>query len=257
MIPLRDQALIGQRFQRDLHSRVRIDFFTRRKLSLLVPGREDCPYCDDVETMLRELAGLSDRIALSVHDLEAAGAIAKGLAVDKAPATVIRGQTNRPVRFFGLPTGSQFVGFIETLLDAARGAVELAPAVARQLRKLRSEVRVQVFVSPTCPYSPLTARAALRFGLANPKLRVDVLEAAEFPALCQRYAIRAVPVTVIDERVVVRGALDEAGLLRFLFQVVEGHQVTVDLGRQGPTTPLPEATGPARPTSSGGIVLPR
>ena len=71
MIPLRDQDLIRQRFQRDLKSRLRIDFFTQKPSSFYVPGRE-CRHCETVLAMLHEIAGLSPRISLTTHEFETA-----------------------------------------------------------------------------------------------------------------------------------------------------------------------------------------
>ena len=117
--------------------------------------------------MLEDLAAVSPRIALTVHDIEADEATAQKLGVDKIPAIVLRGQTNRPLRFFGIPSGNQFPVFVETLIAAATGLVELEPETVRSLRKLRNDVSVQVFVTPTCNFSPAMAFNAFRFGAAE------------------------------------------------------------------------------------------
>ena len=254
MIPLRDQDALRQRFKSDLTSRVRIDYFTQKPTPLYVPGRQDCVYCEDVKTMLEELASLSERIALSVHELVEAGPLAKELSVDKVPAIVIRGQTNRPLRFFGFPAGNEFPGFVETLIDAARGAVDLRPETAKQLRKLKADVGLQVMVTPTCPYCPGLARAAFKLGLQSARLKVDVVEASEFPALVQRYGVRAVPTTVIDEKLVLPGAMDEATLVQQLMRVAEGKPFAGET-RAGAATAL-SAAAPKQTPAAGGLILP-
>ena len=253
MIPLRDQDAIRQRFGRDLTSRVRIDYFTQKSSPLYVAGRQDCVYCKDVKTLLEELAALSDRISLSLHELASAGALAKELGVDKVPGIVVRGGANRPVRFFGIPAGNEFAGFIETLIDAARSSVDLRPETAKQLRKLKSDARLQVFVTPTCPYCPALARTALKLGLASARVKADVVEASEFPALVQRYAIRAVPTTVINDKLILAGAMDEAALVQQIFRTVEGKAVAAGTAA-GAATAL-SAAAPA--AGAGGLVLPR
>ncbi len=149
MIPLRDQAVLRERFAESLTGRVRIDYFTQRKSLLYVPGRQDCAHCEETKTLLEELASLSERIALTIHELSDSPQEAAALGVDRVPGIVIRGQANRPLRFFGIPSGSEFPGFIESLVDASRGSVELKPETVKQLRKVKSDVHVQVFVTPT------------------------------------------------------------------------------------------------------------
>jgi predicted DsbA family dithiol-disulfide isomerase len=46
--------------------------------------------------------------------------------------------------------------------------------------------------------------------IENTHVQADVVEVSEFPHLAQRYAIRGVPKTVINERVEFVGALPEA-----------------------------------------------
>ncbi len=55
MIPLRDQEILRERFQRELTSRVRIDYFTQRRSPLYVAGREACAYCEETRTLLEEM----------------------------------------------------------------------------------------------------------------------------------------------------------------------------------------------------------
>ena len=259
MIPLREQELLRQRFQRELTSRVRLDYFTQKPSPIYVPGREECALCAEGQALLEEVASLSERVALSVRDLVEESAIAADLGVDKLPATVIRGQNNRALRFFGLPSGGQFPVFIDAFVDASRGSVDLRPETVRQLRKLRSEVRLQVLVAPNCTYSPALARTALRFGLQHARIKVDVIEVGEFPALVRRYGVRAVPTTVIDDRVVVPGSMDESLLLRNVLRAAEGRPISPTDLKTGPATALasPEKSQPqTRPTTGSGLLLP-
>ena len=60
-------------------------------------------------------------------------------------------------------------------------------------------------------------RLAHQFALESDLVRADMVEATEFPHLVQRYAIRGVPRTVINESVFIDGALpEEAYLARVL-----------------------------------------
>ncbi len=68
MIPLKEQDYIRDRFEREFAGKVKIDLFTQQASALYVPGREECPACDDTRQLLEELAALSDRVSLTVHE---------------------------------------------------------------------------------------------------------------------------------------------------------------------------------------------
>jgi len=260
VIPLRDQQNLRDRFRVELTSRVRIDYFTQKPSSIFIPGRSDCAYCEDVRVLMEEIASLSERITLTTHDVDQELAVAKGFGVDKVPGIVIRGQTNRPIRYFGVPAGTGFPGFIETLLDAARGTVTLQPATTKQLRKLKSDVHLQVLTTPTCPYSPLVARIAAKMALSNVHIKLDVVEVGEFPQMAQRYGVRATPTTIVNDEAALPGAMDEALLLENIFRIVEGKPIT------RPQTPLPasafqpqtqEQQGqPKQTVTASGLIVP-
>ncbi len=59
---------------------------------------------------------------------------------------------------------------------------------------------------------------ALRMAIANPNIKVSIVEATEFPELVRRYQISGVPKTVVDDRVEILGALPEE---MFVPQVVQ------------------------------------
>jgi glutaredoxin-like protein len=258
VIPLRDQDVLRERFARELTGRLRVDYFTQRPSRVIIPGREECALCEDGHTLLKEIASLSARIALTVHDIEDEPGAATALGVNRIPGIVVRGVTNRPLRFSGVPSGNQFPGFIETLINAATGKADLRPETLRTLKKIRSDVSVQVFVAPASPYSPSLARTAFKAALMAPKVMVEVVDATEFPALVQRLGIRGVPTTVFDEGLAVRGAMDEATFAQALLRAVEGRPLTPPEFGSGPISMLPEPKAPNQPVrTASGLVLPR
>jgi predicted DsbA family dithiol-disulfide isomerase len=106
------------------------------------------------------------------------------------------------------------------------------------------------------------ARTAFKFGLQSNRFKVDVVEVGEFPALIQRYGVRAVPTTVFEEKVGLPGAMDEETLLETALKVIEGKPLSGQL-RTGPATALRPAQPAQQPPqnqpvrSSGGLILPR
>jgi len=253
VIPLREQEYLRERFAQELEGKVKIDYFTQRPLSLYLPGREECANCEDTRKMLEEIASLSDKIVLTVHEFAEAPDAAKKLKVDKIPGIVLRGPMNRPLRFFGIPGGNEFPNFIEAIAAAAKTKLEVGDETAKQLKKLKDNVSITVYVTPTCPYCPGVVRAAYRLALASVHVDAAAVEISEFPRLAQQLGIRAVPVTVINDRAMLAGAVDEAGLLQAARKVLEG-EVGQPMERTGATS---DAAPPAAPAPASGLILPR
>jgi glutaredoxin-like protein len=237
VIPEREQRIIQERFAAELAGRVRIDYFTQRKLAIVVPGRAECRYCEEVGQALHEIATLHPRIALSVHEFAEAQAEAERLGVKRVPCTVIRGQANRALRYYGLPGGHQFANFIETIIMSSRSDVTIGRDASVALKKLREPARVSVFVTPTCEYSAVVANTAFRMALAQASVKAEVVEISEFPELVQRFAVTATPTTVIDGRTAIRGVIDETQLARQILRSAESEAVPAVIDA-GPATPF-------------------
>jgi predicted DsbA family dithiol-disulfide isomerase len=59
----------------------------------------------------------------------------------------------------------------------------------------------------------MAARVAYQMAMESPHIRADVVEITEFPHLAQRYQVRGVPKTVINEKAQFEGAVPEAAFL--------------------------------------------
>ncbi len=254
MIPLREQDYIRERFAQELEGKVKIDYFTQRASALYVPGREECAYCEDTLHMLEELASLSDKVTLTVHDFTEAQDEAKKLAIDKVPGTILRGPTNRALRFYGLPGGNEFPNFIETMIDASKPQIKVGTEAAKHLKKLKGKASIVVYVTPTCPHCPGVVRAAYRLALASSHIQAAAVEISEFPRLAQQLGIQGVPLTVINGQAAITGAVDEAALAEGALKAAEGGALAGTTTQGGATS---QTTPPAGPSPSGGLVLPR
>ncbi len=257
MIPLKDQEAIRMKFAQELLGPVKIDYFTQKELDIIVPGREPCVTCKPTWEMLRELAALSDLISLRVHDFEGEREEAARFGVERIPGIVLRGRDTAMMKLYGMPGGTEFPTFLDTIADVSCKAVLLSQESVKALRKVKEDIRVKVFVAPTCRYSPGPARAAFQMSIVNPRVKAEVIQADEFPTLAQRYEVRAVPLTVIEDRIAVSGAVPEKALVE---QVVKAAQspAAQPSDVRGPSTPWappePEKGEPRR--GGSGLILP-
>ena len=243
MIPLKEQEFLRAKFSRELIRRIRIDFFTQKKTSLFSPRRQPCQYCRPTGQMLEELAALTDRISLRQHIFEEDKEAVAQYGVERIPAIILHAGDGRWLKYYGSPGGYEFVPLVETIVDISRGTNYLANKTRKRLRKLKDEVSIRVFVTPTCPHCPQMARLAYQVALESPHIAAEVIEANEFPELSQRYRVRAVPTTVVNDRMAFPGTVPEEVLVDVIERAIHPSLLTQ-------ATAAPE-TGPVTPTSQG------
>ena len=64
-------------------------------------------------------------------------------------------------------------------------------------------------------------RLAHKLAIESDLVRADMVESSEFPHLANRYAVMAVPKTVVNEQVSFEGALPERDFLEGVMQAVK------------------------------------
>lgn len=176
---------------------------------------EDCALCPETLELLGEVAAVSDRIELRVHDISADPDLAMRYGIDRAPALVVLGPGERDhgIRFFGIPAGYEAATIVHDLVHVSTGDTGLRAHTEEALRELPEEVTVKVFVTPTCPYCPGAAITAHRMALAAPGVRAEVYEVSEFPDIVDRYRVMGVPKVVVNDAVEFEGAAPEEDFL--------------------------------------------
>ncbi len=143
-----DQEYLRQVFAERLRDPVTIVLFTQRVTQIRIPGYE-CATCRETNQLLEEVAALSDKLTLEMHDLLQDAELAKQAGVEEIPAILLKGHNKGTVRFIGVPAGYEFATLIEDLIDVSRGTTELSPLSRETLTKLVQPVHIKVFVTPT------------------------------------------------------------------------------------------------------------
>ena len=109
----------------------------------------ECPHCEMARTIVEEVSGLSDKLSLEVYDFVADSDLAKNYGVDKIPATILLGDRDYGIRFYGVPAGYEFNVLIEDIMDAGKRDPGLSKEVMTELAKVDQPVHLQVLISPT------------------------------------------------------------------------------------------------------------
>jgi len=145
----RDRAAIAQIFEENLDEPVQVHYFTIPTSKLLVPGRATCETCSDVQQLIEEVASMSDKVSVEVHNFESEREEAQRYGITRVPAIVIKGKAQGAVRYYGAPAGSEFPNFIQDIQQVSRGETALSPETREALGAITDPIHLQVFVTPT------------------------------------------------------------------------------------------------------------
>jgi alkyl hydroperoxide reductase subunit AhpF len=105
--------------------------------------------CAQTQELLEEVAALSDKLKLTVHEISSAREQAFAMGVNRVPAFVFEGAARGRVRFFGIPSGYEFSALIADLVDVSTGATDLSEETREYLSALTDDVNIKVFTTPT------------------------------------------------------------------------------------------------------------
>ena len=108
-----------------------------------------CQYCRETELLLREVAELSEKIGLEIYNFQLDKEKVAQYRVDKIPATVVEGEKDYGIRFYGIPMGYEFASLLAAIKDVSRGGTDLTDETKTVLAGVTTPIHLQVFVTPT------------------------------------------------------------------------------------------------------------
>lgn len=181
----------------------------------------NCEGCADTEAILSELGSLSDRLKIETLNALTEPDRKESDGVEMVPAVIVSDGTHTRARLYGTPSGYEFTTLLTAIVDAGSEAQNLEQGTQDFLEGLTRELRLRVFVTPTCPYCPRAAVVALRMAQKSSRVRAEVIEANEYPDLSMKYRVQGVPRTVVNERFFAEGALPEQALVKALGKALE------------------------------------
>ncbi len=140
MLTQSDQAAVRKEFER-LGGPVKLTVFSQE----LIAG----DLCRENEMLVREVAGLDDRLSVEVLNPAIDRAKAETYGVDQVPAIAVEGARDYGIRFFGIPSGYEFTNLIDAIIVASTGEPDLSEETKTALAELPAPVHIRVFSTPT------------------------------------------------------------------------------------------------------------
>ncbi|MCI2415473.1 MAG: thioredoxin family protein [Candidatus Aramenus sp.] len=128
------------------------------------------------------------------------------------------------IRWTGAPLGEEIRALVETIVRLSQGESGLSSETVNAIKeKLNGQVKVEVVVTPSCPYCPyaallshMVAYEACKAGKCN--IISDVVEAYENQDIAEKYQVMSVPTLAVNESVEFIGVPNEENFIDTLVQ---------------------------------------
>ncbi len=195
-----DRQYLTEEFKKNMTEKVDLVVFTSND--------SDCKYCKESVQLAEEVAELSDKINFVSYVFEDDKEKAKQYGVEKYPATVVAksGEADGRIRYYGLPSGYEFGSLMEDLKNVSKGEADISSKAMEVISKIDKPVKIQVYVTPTCPYCPKAVGTAHKFALVNKNITGEMIESLEFSNEAEEAGVSSVPHIVINGSVQFVGA---------------------------------------------------
>ena len=188
LIPEDVKKVIKDTFLKQLKEPVLIEVYTKQ-------GEND-QYNEATVTLIKTFSELSDKVKVSFNTV--GDEQAKKRNVLRSPTVLIAPDKYR-MRYTGSPLGEEGRSFLVALMMASTGASILTAPSMIKIAAIKDRRDIQVFVSPTCPYCPQQALAAMSAAIVNPAaVSAEVVEIFENQDLAEALGSLAVPQTFIN-----------------------------------------------------------
>lgn len=109
----------------------------------------ECQFCRETNEIVQELSNLSDKITSETYNFITDKEAVDKYNVDKIPATIIMGTEDKGIRYYGIPSGFEFVSLLEDIKMVSSNQSGLSQRTKEILGRLKQPLHIQVFVTPT------------------------------------------------------------------------------------------------------------
>jgi alkyl hydroperoxide reductase subunit AhpF len=124
------------------------------------------------------------------------------------------------VKFLGRITGGELKAFLESIRMVANNEYHISERILEFVEEVDKPVDVKVFVTTSCGWCPPAILKAVSFAIANPNIKVSIIECYSFPELATKYNVSAVPKTVINDKVEFVGVKDDNEFFGYIIKAL-------------------------------------
>lgn len=120
------------------------------------------------------------------------------------------------VTYQALPLDRELEPFLAALGDAGAFADRISADVRQQLSQLDAPALVKVYITPHCPFCPITVSTLLGLAACSDQIRLTIVDGELFPEAAENDQVSAAPTVILDDQFRWTGSLDAGELVTLM-----------------------------------------
>ena len=189
----------GELFTADMRQQLNAVFSKMEKPLLLKLYLDEGPVSQELESFIRALTGLTDKLSLSYVRQDVPSADLPYVAVCTSDGE------ETGLAFHGVPGGHEFTSFILGLYNAAGPGQPIEEDIRREIASIQKSVQLKILVTLSCTMCPDLVIAAQRIAAENQQITAHVYDLRHFEALKDRFRVMSVPCLVVNDEKITFG----------------------------------------------------
>lgn len=147
---------------------------------------------------LTVIESLSPKILLEMYSCEEADT---ELGSSYLPVTrLYKNGKYSGIAFHGVPGGKEINSFVLAIYNLAGPGQDISRWTVKKLHKLDQKINIKICVSLACHHCPKVVAACQQMAALNENIEAEMIDAALYPELVERYKIERVPLVIVDDR---------------------------------------------------------
>ena len=147
----------------------------------------------ELESYMRELASLSDKLTVNVADAESSSDFAPCVRVCRSDGT------ETGLAFHGVPGGHEFSSFVLGIYNAMGPGQPIDDKTRERIGAISKPTDIKVLVSLSCTMCPDTVMAAQHIAAKNKNVTAEIYDIHHFEKIRQKYNVMSVPCILIND----------------------------------------------------------
>lgn len=111
-----------------------------------------------------------------------------------------------------LPSGKEWEPFLDLIRTLTSGKLSLSSDSLKTLKDLNEPHLLQVLMTPSCPFCAQMVGLANQLAAACPLIHSWIVDVELFPEWIRQYRIKAVPTTILGDKIFLSGVIKEKPL---------------------------------------------
>lgn len=187
MIDEESKTILKKKFEKEM----------KRTVDMYVFINDKDQYDKITREIAEELSQLSDKISVKFFTTTSEEADKYKVDAERSP-TILIDPENYNIKYTGAPLGLEFKAFIDTIIMVSQDRIDIPSNLVDELKQIKKDILIQVYITPTCPYCPISVENANKMAMVTKKITAECVEATRNMDLATKFNVSGVPQQVIN-----------------------------------------------------------